>query len=134
MKRFAMFIPLALLLAIPLGCAPSTHRAPPPYGSQQQWEYKVVKLDKGEDRDLGVLLNALAKEGWEFVGQITTEDRHIVFKRATAPRFGPMNGVMTAPAFRGETRAMPRPSTIKATSAVKPTGVAVPKGPPPPPM
>jgi hypothetical protein len=52
-------------------------------GRSQQWEYKAVQLGKNEERDLTTLLNLHAKEGWKFSGQITTDERYIVFERST---------------------------------------------------
>ena len=81
MKRVAQIaslLPACLLLT---GCAKETRSAS--YNPGQKWEYKAVKLDKGEDRDLTTLLNVMAREGWEFDGQVTTEQRFLVFKRST---------------------------------------------------
>jgi hypothetical protein len=119
MQRVGLFVVLSLVILLPLGCAKATTRKAS-YSPSQQWEYKVVKLEKDEDRDLTTLLNVMARDGWEFNGQITTGERHIVFKRSTAA--GSYGATMRAPDYGT------KPVTIKATAtAPKPATAATEK-------
>ena len=113
MKRLACLAAVCVGALLPVGCAekPVTS-AVRGYNPAQKWEYKVVKIDKNEERDLTTLLNLQAKDGWEYTNQITTDAYYLVFQRATGQgvRFS------TAPARTfatkvTETRAVPRPTT-----------------------
>jgi len=84
MKRLGLFTVSSLGFLLFVGCAKETVRRDS-YAPNQKWEYKVVKIDKGDERDFTTMFNVLAKEGWEFDGHFNAGERHLVFKRSVGP-------------------------------------------------
>jgi hypothetical protein len=115
MKRLGWLAVLSLGVLLPVGCAKEAPRTLKSFHPGQMREYKVVKLEKDEERDLTTVLNIQAKDGWEYNGQITTDGHYLVFQRSTgqAGYSGPTTGKYPA------TKAAPKP-TAPATTP-KPT-------------
>ena len=113
MKRLAWFAILSLGGLLPAGCAREQPvSAPRGFHPAQKWEYKVVKIEKDEERDLTTVLNIQAKDGWEYNGQITTDGHYLVFQRST--------GQVGHPGTKATARATAVKERPPATKAVTP--------------
>jgi hypothetical protein len=113
MKRLAWLTALSLGALLAAGCAQKPTPVPSAKGFApgQKWEYKVVKIEKDEERDLTTVLNIQAKDGWEYHGQITTDAHYLVFQRSTG-QVG----------FSGATAKYPVTTAIRKAPVTAPAG------------
>jgi hypothetical protein len=126
MKRIAWLAALAFGAVVPLGCAEKQVTTAKGFRPGQVWEYRVVKIEKNEERDLTTVLNIQAKDGWEYHSQITTDAHYLVFQRPTGQRGGhPVTG--KAATATKTARPTTAPSSKPAPTAKEPAPPKVPE-------